>query len=80
MEFVGAVQPVGTVNVTDEPVKNEPLVGAVNVKTRELVVEPVTTVVGDTVIVPEPVGAGTWTFRVDEAVAVAAVKRQPRML
>jgi hypothetical protein len=57
LEFVGCVQPAGTVNVTDEPGANEALDGAVNVKTKELPVEPATVVVGDTVMVPEPEAA-----------------------
>jgi hypothetical protein len=69
------------VNVTDEPVKNGPVVGAVNVKTKELPVEPVTAVDGDTVIVPEPVAAGCTTVRVGEVVPEVPVPMaQPRKL
>src|SRR3984957_17402547 len=78
--FVGGVQPKGTASVTDEPVRKGPVGVLVNVKTKELPGEPATAVVGDTVIVPEPVGAGVTTVRVDVAVAVAVVMRQPMKL
>jgi len=76
LALVGAVQSAGTVKVTDEPVANEPPAGATNVKTRELVVEPVTTDVGNTVIVPVPLAAGTWTFSVADAVAEVTNREQ----
>ena len=57
----GAVQPVGTATVTAEPVPNPALAGAVKVKDMLLPVDPATTVVGDTVIVPLPLVAAACT-------------------
>ena len=52
---VGAVQPAGTWTVTEEPDSNAPLVLLVNVK-GSVLLEPATTVVGDT-MVPLPLAA-----------------------
>ena len=60
----GAVQPVGTATVTAEPVPNPALAGAVKVKDMLLPVDPATTVVGDTVIVPLPLVAAACTVSV----------------
>ena len=54
---VGAVHPAGTEIVASEPDKNPPVLGPVKLKVRVLVVLLAATLVGDTVIVPDPLVA-----------------------
>src|ERR1700722_13872623 len=74
---LGAVHPVGAVNVTSEPAPNDVVAGAVKVKVKTLPEELCTAVVGETVIVPFPLAAAATTLTVGDEVIVVSVPPVP---